>query len=55
VPDVDGYRASLLQHEIDHLNGVLTLDRAERPERRRAMGIRLDRGRTRLEAAGLPA
>jgi peptide deformylase len=30
---VEGYRASLMQHEIDHLDGILTLDRAEPEER----------------------
>jgi peptide deformylase len=35
--DVEGYEASLLQHEIDHLDGVLTLDRADAAERRRAI------------------
>src|SRR5262249_6799502 len=37
VLDVDGFGASLLQHEIDHLDGVLTLDRATAAERRRAV------------------
>jgi len=35
--DADGFGASLLQHEIDHLDGILTLDRAAAPERRRAI------------------
>jgi peptide deformylase len=35
--DVEGYEASLLQHEIDHLDGILTLDRADAAERRRAI------------------
>jgi peptide deformylase len=26
-----------MQHEIDHLDGILTLHRADRPERRRAI------------------
>jgi peptide deformylase len=43
--DVEGHRASLLQHEIDHLDGVLTLDRAEPTERRRAIGVLLDKAR----------
>ena len=55
VLDVDGYRASLLQHEIDHLDGVLTLDRADPAERRRAMGILLDRARMDREATQLAA
>jgi peptide deformylase len=31
--------ASLMQHEIDHLDGILTLDRAEPGERRRAIAV----------------
>ena len=37
VFEVDGFGASLLQHEIDHLDGILTLDRATPEERRRAI------------------
>jgi peptide deformylase len=37
VLDADGFGASLLQHEIDHLDGILTLDRAAAAERRRAV------------------
>ncbi len=37
VLEVEGSEASLLQHEIDHLDGILTLDRAEPAERRRAI------------------
>jgi peptide deformylase len=37
VLDAEGFAASLLQHEIDHLDGILTLDRAAPEERRRAM------------------
>jgi peptide deformylase len=40
--NAEGYRASLLQHEIDHLDGSLTLDRAESAERRRAIRVLLD-------------
>jgi peptide deformylase len=32
-----GYEARILQHEIDHLNGVLILDRTDRSERRAAL------------------
>jgi peptide deformylase len=38
VLDLDGFGASLVQHEIDHLDGILTLDRATPAERRRAIG-----------------
>jgi peptide deformylase len=40
--DVEGFAASLLQHEIDHLDGVLTLDRATPEERRRAIAVLLE-------------
>jgi peptide deformylase len=39
--DVEGFGASLLQHEIDHLDGILTLDRAEPDERRRSIAALL--------------
>jgi peptide deformylase len=35
--DFEGVEASLVQHEIDHLDGILTLDRAAPAERRRAL------------------
>ena len=37
--DAEGGLASLLQHEIDHLDGILTLDRAQPEERRRAIAV----------------
>ena len=37
--DAEGGLASLMQHEIDHLDGILTLDRAEPGERRRAIAV----------------
>jgi peptide deformylase len=37
----EGFGASLLQHEIDHLDGILTLHRAEPAERYRAMAALL--------------
>jgi peptide deformylase len=39
--EVEGFEASLLQHEIDHLDGILTLDRAAPAERRRAVAALL--------------
>jgi len=39
----EGFGASLLQHEIDHLDGILTLDRAMPAERRRVMSVLLSR------------
>ena len=41
VMDVEGFAASLMQHEIDHLDGILTLNRAEAAERRRAISALL--------------
>jgi peptide deformylase len=41
VVEAEGPDASLLQHEIDHLDGVLTLDRATPRERRRAIAVLL--------------
>jgi len=54
--EYEGFAASLMQHEIDHLDGVLTLHRADPVERRRATMrladlARIDRERaTRWEA-----
>ena len=42
VLDAEGFGASLLQHELDHLDGILTLDRATPTERRRATRELLD-------------
>lgn len=39
--EAEGGLASLLQHEIDHLDGILTLDRADPDERRRALSVLL--------------
>lgn len=35
--DAEGFLAVAIQHELDHLNGILTLDRLSRPARRQAM------------------
>jgi peptide deformylase len=50
--DAEGFAASLLQHEIDHLDGILTLDRASRPERNRAVSqlMAVDSGPRQLAA-----
>jgi peptide deformylase len=37
VLELEGFGASLVQHEVDHLDGILTLDRATPDERRRAI------------------
>jgi peptide deformylase len=49
--DAEGHLASLMQHEIDHLDGILTLDRADAAERRRALTALLDDERS--QAASL--
>ena len=36
--EADGLRARVIQHEIDHLDGVLILDRTTPEQRRRALG-----------------
>ena len=35
--EASGHEARVLQHEIDHLDGVLILDRTEKPQRKGAM------------------
>jgi peptide deformylase len=45
--EASGLEARVIQHEIDHLNGVLILDRASREQRKEAMRTL----RERLEAA----
>ena len=37
VLEAAGLEARVLQHEIDHLDGVLILDRTERPQRKQAL------------------
>lgn len=43
--ECEGFAASLMQHEIDHLDGILTLQRAEPAERYRAITALLSLGR----------
>jgi peptide deformylase len=35
--DAEGLEARVIQHELDHLDGVLTIDRTTREDRRRAL------------------
>jgi peptide deformylase len=42
VVEASGLEARVLQHEIDHLDGVLILDRIERDERKKAMKVLRD-------------
>ena len=37
VVEASGLEARVIQHEIDHLDGVLILDRTSRDQRRQAM------------------
>lgn len=37
VIHTDGLIARVLQHEIDHLDGILIIDRASREERKKAL------------------
>jgi peptide deformylase len=37
VIEASGLEARVIQHEIDHLNGVLILDRTTKDQRREAM------------------
>jgi len=53
--DVEGHEASLLQHEIDHLDGILTLDRTDAHERRRAIASLLELARANRRQAPLAA
>jgi peptide deformylase len=43
--DAEDYAASLMQHEIDHLDGIITLDRATPQERRRVVAELSDQRR----------
>jgi len=36
--DAEGLEARVIQHELDHLDGVLTIDRTTPDDRRRALG-----------------
>jgi peptide deformylase len=49
--EASGLEARVIQHEMDHLNGVLILDRTTRDERKRALRELRDAERARDEAA----
>jgi peptide deformylase len=51
IREFEGFGASLVQHEIDHLDGILTLDRANSAERWRAVKQLLDQAQTATELA----
>jgi peptide deformylase len=49
--EASGLEARVIQHEMDHLNGVLILDRTSRDERKRALRELREAERAREEAA----
>ena len=49
--EASGLEARVIQHEMDHLDGVLMLDRTTRDERKRALRELREAERTREEAA----
>jgi peptide deformylase len=49
--EASGLEARVIQHEIDHLDGVLILDRTSREQRREAMKALRERERERSEQA----
>jgi peptide deformylase len=49
--EASGLEARVIQHEMDHLNGVLILDRTTRDERKRALRELREAERAREEAA----
>jgi peptide deformylase len=51
VVEASGLEARVIQHEIDHLDGVLILDRTPRDQRRRAMRELRNREREQRERA----
>jgi len=51
VVEASGLEARVIQHEIDHLDGVLILERTSRDQRRRAMRELRDREREQRERA----
>jgi peptide deformylase len=51
VVEASGLEARVIQHEIDHLDGVLILDRTSRDQRRRAMRELRSREREQRERA----
>jgi peptide deformylase len=51
IVEASGLEARVIQHEIDHLDGVLILERTSRDQRRRAMRELRDRERQERERA----
>jgi peptide deformylase len=49
--EASGLEARVIQHEMDHLDGVLILDRTTRDERKRALRQLREAERARQEAA----
>ena len=51
VVEASGLEARVIQHEIDHLDGVLILDRTSRDQRREAMRALREAERERSDQA----
>jgi len=51
VVEASGYEARVIQHEMDHLDGVLILERTSRDERKRALRELREAEQRRAEAA----
>jgi len=49
--EASGLEARVIQHEIDHLDGVLILDRASRDQRKEAMRALRERAEAQRAAA----
>ena len=49
--EASGFEARVIQHEVDHLDGVLILDRTTRDQRKEAVRALRERERARDEAA----
>jgi peptide deformylase len=49
--EASGFEARVIQHEVDHLDGVLILDRTTRDQRKEAVRALRERERAREEAA----
>jgi peptide deformylase len=52
--EAEGLLARVIQHEVDHLDGLLILDRASKAERRRAMQQQKEAAEERASGVGPP-
>ena len=53
--EADEYLARVFQHELDHLDGILLLDRLEKDQRKQAMRILRDRALADIAGGALDA